>query len=184
MPSVVEHLLDTAVMEAVREVVIQPQVILEPLRQLQHADVRERRQRVHAARSRQTILARLKAEEERVLEAYRTSIITPGQLGQQLEAIKTKRAGLENQNGEISEQPALPIVDADRAISEYCAQAANNLASYTHEQWRNFLRVIITNITFRGKQINIQGRILVEGAGAQLRLETPVMRASDGLRPK
>ena len=118
------------------------------------------------------------------MEAYRTGVITPAQLGQQLETVKARRSELESHAREAQQETAVPGGDADRAVSAYCAEAASNLASFTHERWQEFLRTIIDNIIFRGNQITIQGRIPVEGAGAQLRLETPVMRASDGLRPK
>lgn len=182
LPTVPEHVLDSAVMEAVRRFVITPEVILKPLRQLRNAEVQENHERTRAAKSAQTMLTRLKAEEERVLEAYRTGVITPAQLGQQLETIKTRRSGLDSQTSEVTLE--IPLVDTEKAITEYCAEAANNLAGFSHERRQEFLRALINTIMFHGNQITIQGRIPVGGASAQLRLEMPIMRLSDGLRPK
>jgi site-specific DNA recombinase len=183
MPSVTERLLDDAVMAAVREAVVKPEVILKPLRQLQSAEMRERREHAQAAKSAEAVLARLKAEEERVLEAYRTGVITPAQLGQQLETVKARRSELESHAREAQQESTVPGGDADRAVSAYCAEAASNLASFTHERWQEFLRTIIDNIIFRGNQITIQGRIPAGGTAAQIRLESPVLRELRGLRP-
>ena len=188
MPSITERILDDAVIAAIRNVILKPEVILQPLRQLDRAEARELRQRKEAAKDVEPALARLKAEEGRILEAYRTEIITPAQLGQQLELVKARRAALELQLSEIQREPTVPPEQAEKAVADYCAEAARNLATFTKERWREFLRIIIHTVVFQGSQITIQGRIPIgesaDAAAGQLRLAVPLLSRSDGLGPQ
>ena len=182
-PSIAEYVLDIAVMDAVRTVMATPEIILEPLRQLESAERRERAERRQASRDSQTMIFRLKVEEERVLEGYRTGIITPVQLGRQLEAIEAKRAGLGGQVAQDAQTAPQAFVDIEKNVLDYCAEATKNLANFTPERWRQFLRTIIQTITFQGSQIRIQGHLPVAGTGAELRFLSPVLRQAAGLRP-
>lgn len=187
MPSIAESVLDDAVIEAIQNVILKPEVILQPLRQLDHAEARELRQRKEAAKDVVSSLARLKAEEGRILEAYRTEIITPAQLGQQLEIVKARRAALELQRPEVQREPTVPPEQAEKAVADYCTEAARNLATFTKERWREFLRTIIHTVVFQGRQITIQGRIPIDesaDAAGQLRLTVPLLSRSDGLGPR
>jgi hypothetical protein len=38
----------------------------------------------------------------------------------------------------------------ETAVIDYCAEAAKNLSSFTEEHWREFLRIIIQAVLFRG----------------------------------
>jgi hypothetical protein len=166
-------------------VILKPEVILRPLRQLDRAEARERRQRKEAAKDVESALARLKAEEGRILEAYRTEIITPAQLGQQLEIVKARRAALELQRSEVHREPTVPPEQTEKAVADYCIEAGRNLSSFTVERWREFLRTIIHTVVFQGNQITIQGRIPIgesaDAAAGQLRLAVPLLSRSDGL---
>jgi site-specific DNA recombinase len=180
-PSVTEYVLDKAVMDAVREVLIKPEVILKPVRQLQAAESREHNERAQAAKAAQMMLTRLRGEEERVLEAYRTGVITPSQLGRQLEVIEAKRTGLDGQATQDKQTAPQAFGDIEKNVLEYCAEAARNLANFTPEQWRTFLRTVIQTVIFEGGQIRIQGHIPVGEANAELRFLSPVFRQTDGL---
>jgi hypothetical protein len=183
MPSITERILDDAVIEAIRNVILKPEVVLQPLRQLDRAEARERRQRKEAAKDIEPEFARLKSEEGRILEAYRTEIITPAQLGQQLELVKARRAALELQRSEVQREPTVPPEQAEKAVADYCAEAARNLTTFTKERWRDFLRTVIHTVAFQGHQITIQGRIRIgesaDAAAVQLRLAVPLLSRSD-----
>lgn len=188
MPSIAEWLLDDAVKEAVRDVMVKPEVILRPLRELDRAEADERRQRTQSAKDAGQALARLAAEEGRILEAYRTEIITPAQLGQQLEMIKTKRAVLELQRSETRPEQTMPPDQVERAVTDYCAEAVRNFTTLTHERWREFLRTIVQAVIFQGNQITVQGRISIGhvqgGSSSQCQLTVPLILQADGLRPQ
>ena len=99
------------------------------------------------------------AEEERILDAYRTEIISPAQLGQQLQKLKSRRAAVEAQRLEMQPTSSGSPEQVEAAVKDYCREAAHNLAGFTGNQWREFLRTIIETIVFCGDTITIRGKI-------------------------
>src|SRR5207244_2297803 len=99
-------------------------------------------------------------------------IISPAQLGQQLEKLNARRAALDLQRIEMEPDRTMPAEEVEKAVTDYCAEAAKNLTAFTEERWREFLRTVIVAITFYGKQIKIQGRIPLPfgGSGRELHL--------------
>jgi hypothetical protein len=61
-------------------------VILKPLRELDAADVSDKSRLDKLAIEIEQEIRMIEAEEERILDAYRTEIISPAQLGQQLQS--------------------------------------------------------------------------------------------------
>ena len=178
LPTIREDALNEAVKRAVAEIILKPAVILEPLRQLEAAHVHEAKQKKETAVDIEQEEKRLAAEEERILEAYRTSIISPLQLGQQLEKLKARRAVLDLQRSEVESEATMPPKQVEQAVMDYCAEAAKNLANFTNEQWRELLRIIVRTIIFHGSRVTIQGKIPVSssetGAGADVLLAVPL----------
>src|SRR6185503_7164064 len=102
---------------------------------------------------------RLQAEEQRVLDAYRIGILSPKQLGEQLEKLKSRRAALDLERAEVEKQATASPEKRVTAVRDYCAEAAKNLAEFTNGRWSEFLRVIVHTVTFYGNSIRILGRI-------------------------
>jgi site-specific DNA recombinase len=176
MPSIVESRLNDAVKSAVREAMLNPAVILDPLRKLNEAAAHEANDRRQIARAAELEARRLDGEEERIFDAYRAEMISPAQLGQQLEKLKVRRVALDQQRTAVQPQASIPSEQIDKTVTEYCAEAAQNLATFNDERWREFLRTIIQTIVFNGDHIRIQGQISFGGpsgvSGAEMRLET------------
>jgi site-specific DNA recombinase len=84
--SIREETLNQAVKEAVQRTILQPEVILKPLRELDAADVSDKSRLDKLAIEIEQEIRMIEAEEERILDAYRTEIISPAQLGQQLQS--------------------------------------------------------------------------------------------------
>jgi hypothetical protein len=160
-------------------------MILGPLRQLDEAEECERGRQTDAARAAEAELNRLQVEEERVLDAYRTGVISPAQLGHQLEKIKAKRATLALQRSDSQPSQSLPLEQVETAVSDYCAQATVNLARFTLEEWRDFLRTIIETATFCGNHVRIHGRVPVsaghQAAGEEIRIDAPILASATQL---
>jgi len=177
-PTVRETALNDAVKQAVRRVILNPALILDPLRKLDKAAAAEQKRARDVGQATERELKRLAAEEERMLAAYRTAIITPAQLGQQLEKVNARRAALEVQLTELQTEPVIPTEQAEKAVTDYCAEAAQNLADFTDERWREFLRVIVEKVIFYGDHAKLIGRIPVDPANpnatANLKLELPL----------
>ena len=158
-PTVSESLLDCTVKKAVEDFLIDPALILKPLQRLNRASALEEKQRTVVAREAEQELTRLQSEEQRILDAYRTNLISPIQLGQQLEKINLRRAQLSVANAEANPVPAMPPEQLEKSITDYCADAALNMAKFTLEGWTKLLRTVIHRITFEGDHITIEGQI-------------------------
>jgi site-specific DNA recombinase len=182
MPIVNERKLSDAVKQAVARVLLNPKVILAPLGQLEKADARERAERQKTNRSAEAGLKKLAIEEERILDAYRTGVISPAQLSQQLEAVKVRRSAIAVQQADLQAVHP-PPEKARAAISDYCAEASKNLAGFTPERWRELLQVVIQDISFQGNQITIHGRIPVASVERGVEFTIPPVSLSGGLRP-
>jgi hypothetical protein len=133
-------------------------VILAPLRRLEKAEARERTERQKTNQTAETGLKRLAIEEERILDAYRTGVISPAQLSQQLEAVKVRRNAIAVQQTELQTEHAQPE-KARETVSDYCADAARNLTKFTPERWRELLQTVVRDVLFEGDRITIHGRI-------------------------
>ena len=166
LPTISERILNEAVKEAVTRVMLDPNVLLVPLHQLDEAEEEESKHRQTSVHDVEHETKRLENEEQRLLDAYRTAIISPTQLGQQLEKLKAARTELAVERAELERQKEIPPEQAEKAFTDYCAEAAKNLANFTDEQWRKFLRTLIQTITFQGDHIRIQGRVPIDADGA------------------
>jgi site-specific DNA recombinase len=166
LPTVREAVLDEIVKGAIKKMILNPSVLLEPLQRLDDAEGREGKQREDAAQSVEQELKRLEIEEGRILDAYRATIISPAQLGQQLEKLKAQRAAIELRRIQAQREDSMPRAEIEKAVTDYCAEAANNLAAFTHERWREFLRTIVHAVLFHGTHIRIKGRIPINPAPA------------------
>ena len=175
LPSIREAVLNDAVKKAIERVMVNPSVILEPLRQLDQAEHFEETLKKTTAVDVEQEDKRLAVEEERILEAYRTGIISPTQLGLQLEKLKARRSALEVQRSELPQHDTLPPEQVEKSVTLYCTEAAKNLTSFTDDRWREFLRIIVRTIVFHGSRITIQGQIPIgsseRAAVAELQLE-------------
>ena len=162
MPTIREDVLNEAVKTAVARVMVDPDVILEPLRQLENAEAHDAKTRDTEARRIDQEVQRLGVEEQRVVDAYRTGLISPPQLGHQLEQLKARRAAIDLQRAEFDQQAALPADEVEKAVTDYCAEAARNLGNFTDDEWRQLLRTIIQRVVYHGNRATIQGRIPIE----------------------
>jgi site-specific DNA recombinase len=176
IPTVREALLNETVKRAVAEIMLTPEVILESLRLLDAGETRDKQQKEETTVDIQQEEQRLAAEEERILEAYRTSIITPLQLGQQLEKLKARRSVIEAQRVEIQSEKMEPGEHNEEAITDYCDEASKNLENFSDQQWQEFLRTIVHTVIFYGTRITMEGRVPMAESRAQvpIHIERPL----------
>lgn len=183
MPSITESILNASVQGAVEMVMLAPHVIIEPLRLLNKADSQDLKQRQNAAQGIERETKQLDAEEQRILDAYRQGLISPTQLGQQLEKLKTSRTAIDLKRAESENVAQMSSELVEKAVVDYCAEATKNLAGFTFDQWQEFLRTIIESIIFHGDCITIRGRIPIPGvdSGGKVRLEVPLASKTEKL---
>lgn len=158
LPSISEHRLFEIVKAEVSKAMLNPSVLLEPLREIEKGEEQERQRLAQDVESAKPELERLAIEEERILEAYRSAILSPAQLAAQLEKIKARRTVLEQQLA-CASLDKKQSDDSRQSVSDYCTEAAQNLANFTPEDWCAFLRLLIEEIIFQGDHIVIRGRI-------------------------
>jgi site-specific DNA recombinase len=176
MPSIREDILNDAVMLAISGIMTDPKVILEPLRQIEQGEAAEAKAHLGSEHRLEKEATRLAGEEQRLLDAYRTGLISPAQLGVQLEKIGSSRAALDLERASAV-PPKVPVAHIDKAVTEYCAEAAANLDSLSPEDWRQMCQTLIESAVFYGNRIVIRGRIRLEelnNEGPELSVEAPV----------
>ena len=158
----------------------EPRKIAEPLGLLKKAPPRRKKKKKNPPHKKREKKNKLDTEEQRILDAYRQGFISPTQLGQQLEKVTARRTALDLKRAEIAQEEKMPAEQVEKAVIDYCAEAAKNLANFTFDQWQEFLRTIIQTITFHGDRITIQGRIPIGGVSSsgEMRLEVPFTSAA------
>jgi site-specific DNA recombinase len=184
VPSISESKLNDVVKHAIGRIMTNPDVILEPLRRLDCAEVNESKTRVGAAERIERNAQRMSAEEQRLLDGYRTGLISPAQLGQQLERLKAGRAALDLERAALVQHSEVPTEQIARAVVDYCAEVASNLASLTADGWRELLRTLIESAVFHGNRIVIRGRIPLPISGAdgpEMTIEASVLPGPPGI---
>jgi len=164
-PSISEHILNDAVKGAMRNVLLNPAIILDPLRKLNEAEAHETSQRENTAHTVGRESKRLDAEEQRILDAYRTGMISPSQLAGQLEKLKAQRATIDLQRIELESAASVPPEQAEKSVTEYCAEAAANIGSFTADEWKDLLRTVVQSVIFNGAGIVLRGRIPISDSG-------------------
>src|ERR1035437_2824950 len=184
VPCISESKLNDVVKHAIGRIMTNPDVILEPLRRLDCAEATEAKMQVGAAERIERNAQRMSAEEQRLLDGYRTGLISPAQLGQQLERLKAGRAALDLERAALAQHPEVPTEQIATAVVDYCAEAANKLASLTTDGWRELLRALIESAVFHGNRIVIHGRIPLQipgASGPEMSIEAPVPPGPPGI---
>jgi site-specific DNA recombinase len=157
-PMVKEEDLNQAVLTAVRELLRNPHIVLKHVARLNERNKREAELLNQQAKEAELESKRIAAEENRILEAYRMGVISPRQLGSELEQLRARRNALQPQNGGLSvPQPEFAL--AQGTVRDYCAEAASRFDGLRKADLREFLRTIIRNILFDGVTVRIQGEI-------------------------
>jgi site-specific DNA recombinase len=170
-PSISEHILNDALKDAMRNVFVNPAIILDPLRDLNRAEAQKLNERENTAQTVERESKRLEGEEQRILDAYRTGVISPSQLASQLEKLKAQRATLDLQRAESESTASVSPEQVAKSVTEYCAEAAGNIGSFTDDEWQGLLRTVVKSIIFEGAGVVIRGRIPIPGA---ISVEAPI----------
>jgi hypothetical protein len=78
---------------------------------------------------------------------------------------------MEFRRSELDGSARISPSETAKGITDYCSEAATNLSAFSDEEWREFLRIIVSLIVFHGDRITILGRIpLPASAAAEFQL--------------
>lgn len=160
MPTVKEKCLDETVWGAISEAILNPAIILKQIGRLQEQAAKNERNNSQETQAVKLALDQIRKEEARLLEAYRTGIITPSQLGQELEQLKQRHGSLEVRAVNL-QKTAETHGDNNirRTLKEYCHAAAQRLRTFNATERQHFLRLLINNVILEGKQVRIRAVI-------------------------
>jgi len=165
-PSVTEHILDQTVVDAVEDVLANPSLLMAEMERFHRSERDVAYSRRHDGAKAEKELRRIESEENRLLAAYRTGIISPAQLGVELEKLKSRRTIAESQLAkELSKEPEVPPALIRKSVEDYCKEARRNLRALPPEDLRELLRTLIHSIIFEGSQIRIRGRLPICDSG-------------------
>jgi len=175
-PSVSEHVLDEAVEAATERVIQNPSLIMEQIERLNRHDPAGEAARQTELAEAETELKRIETEETRLLEAYRSEIITAAQLGTELEKLKVRRSTSEARKAELMAiPPPVSVPQIKNSVEEYCEEARQRFRSLPPEQLREFLRTVIRDIVFEDGQIRIQGHLPTAQPTPEPRASPPIL---------
>ena len=162
VPTIKQEYLDGTVWSAIEEAVLNRELIADQIKDLTANRVAVTEQLRTEESEIERAQLELQSEEGRILEAYRKSIITPEQLGVELEQINTRKSALAARASRISRNVAstsAPI--SKRSLRDWCDLAAKELKRFTKQDRERFLRLLVNEIVFEGERIRIRGVIPV-----------------------
>lgn len=162
--SIGEENFNTAIWGAVEEALLNPELIVESMAALQQRENAQTQSVEAELANAERSIIQLRAEESRILEAYRREIISPDQLADQMQQLKSNRTVIENVLRDSSKdriQPPLSKTSIRESVALFCRQVAGRLASLTLEERQQLLRLLVDEILFDGSTARIRGVIPV-----------------------
>ncbi len=162
VPTIKEEVLEFAIWQAITEAMLNPSIIIDQIKKLQVRGARKREQLTENRAIIDAAVRDLDKEEERILEAYRLSLLSPEQLGRELEKLKTRRGPLEAKRLSMTrETNASRVETSERSIIDYCKLASKRLNKFSLDEKEQFLRALIDEVVLDHGKIRIRGVIPV-----------------------
>lgn len=162
VPTVKEDVLDFALWQAISEAILNPSIIVDQIRKLQELRSKKNDERKGELTILDSSVREINKEEERILEAYRLAVLSPEQLGGELEKLKNRRALIEARRRSFTpESSARPVEAFERSIVDYCKQASGRLNRFSPDEKQQFLRLLVDEVVLNRGQIKIRGVIPV-----------------------
>ena len=159
MPSILASRLDDAIRDEVASVLLNPALILGPLKELSRIEKAAAHSKAASIQAAEKENEKLDAEEQRLLDAYRTGLISAAQLGKQLDKLKTRRAAPALTIAQAETPTTASIAETEEAIVDYCTKASANLAQFDEKQWRELLREVVESVHFHADHVQIVGKL-------------------------
>lgn len=158
LPTIREEVLDETVWNAIEEVVRNPQLVLDQVAHFQKRNEANKKRQANEVSEVKGTLDQIHDEESRILEAYRRGIISPIQLGSELEKLKARKNSLsERKHQLVEDRKNFANLAVRYSLIDYCEKVSGQLKSFTAEQRQRFLRLLIESIVFEGDKIRIKG---------------------------
>jgi site-specific DNA recombinase len=163
VPIVRQELLDETVWSAVKEAILDPSIIADQLAQLRQREGFNKQRNVIEGDQLNRASRVLQQEESRILDAYREGVISPAQLGKELEKLQIRKASLELRERDVTKhtKPSSEL-ELRGSVVEFCQQVENRINTFTNEERQRFLRVLIDRIVFDGERVRIKAVLPIQ----------------------
>ncbi len=161
-PSITEHILDEAVWSAVKEAVLNPQIIINQIekvrKKIEHSKVSLTNELDLANKA----LVELQNKEDRLVDVYSMNIINPQQLKKRLDDLHKEKVVLEEKIAKLNKsQNIVPLKVIKMSVYDYLDFAKKKLEKFAFEEKQKLLRLLINDIIFEGTVVKIRGIIPV-----------------------
>lgn len=156
-PLVSEASLNQTVWTALERAIDNPSMLLKAVEEV-HKPVFD----VSQAEQVQKALDGIRAEETRIVEAYRLAILTPEQLARELDTLKSREALLLMQEKESVESQVPATVES---IEEACNRIRARISDLSFDTKREVIRLLLRKVTFEGDRVRVAGVIPFGAAG-------------------
>jgi hypothetical protein len=181
-PTVREQVLDSAVVLQVERLVTNPSLVLNQIERLKRTEADSSAAGHSLLAEVEKELRQIESEEARLLEAYRSEVITATQLGSELGKLTTRRMDAETRKAELDTKPELAPETVQKSVEAYCSEIGLSFRSFTSEELREFLRTVIRDVIFYGRQIRILGHLPADNRGEST-THDPRRPRSPGVEP-
>ena len=153
-PSIREEFLNETIWTAVKNALQNPQIIALGIKSVaRHNQMDNQSSLDHDKRA----LEQIRAEETRILQAYRLRVLTTEQLGSELEALRARKSLIDsNKSAHASTVDTNSVL---RSVEDYRRAIPGRLEALSWEQKRKILQHLLTRITFEGNRVTITGRV-------------------------
>jgi site-specific DNA recombinase len=162
-PMIREEVLNITVWEAITEVLIEPDRVMDQVTRRRENIRSEASQQVALRKDAEHELAQVRREESRILEAYRLGAISPAQLGRELETLKQREGAAEQSLATVEEDESFNPQTAERSVREYCREIAQSLETIDQPSKQQLLRTLVREIIFEGDRVRIRGQFPTDG---------------------
>lgn len=153
--------LESAVWSSVCEAIKDPELLIGQLEELGRRRVNKVDVLQEKIRKIRLHISRLEHEEDRMLDAYRTGIVTLEQLREQMNKVRQNNQQLEEKEKRLLEERNEYVSHARTVenIKEFCNLLEQRLESFEFQERQKFLRLLLHKVVFEGDCIRIQGVI-------------------------
>jgi len=160
--SIKAETVDNLVWEELTKMIENPKLIMQQVDRL-YEDRKNRDQNSDTELQQvNELLNKLKQEEERLLEGYRQNVISLSQLEEEMNKIKEQRDPLEGEKKALDKstsKPKVPKAQLKKGVQYWVEAVLSQIRHMSFDEKQAFLRLVIEEITIRGKKVTIHGII-------------------------
>jgi cell division protein FtsB len=138
---------------------LDPKVILPKATEISDKTRKHLQNCLNESQSLRRSIDQLQKEEDRVMLAYRTGVLTPTQLGDELQKLKNRKISLETRLRDIETGDSSK--NQQQSPDEFCKVASSRMKSFTPEERQRFLNLILERIILNNDSVRIVGIIPV-----------------------